>query len=560
MNRASLIAIAVVASLSVACGGSSPDPTGTSAAGQTVVVETSPVETVVGPGKSVRFTAQVTGSADTSVTWSVDETGGGTIDSNGLYTAPAAEGTFHVTAEHSTQENGASKKYAGKSVVHVSKTAVAQPVAVTVSPGTARVPAGGSATFAAAVTNTTNLSVTWSVQPGSNCGSISSSGVYTAPPAGATCTVVATSAADTTKNGSATVTVTTTATQPGGSGPVARPSYNTGVGFFTLNGKLYDANGNEFKIKGTNTAHYDESWSRCTSNCGIPNAKFNVNRTFMPLWSGISNTTVTNVLDRMISQGVVPMPTIAHLDSTYSVATTGSNDVARLNTAVSQWVARAALLKPYERSILINIANEWGPGNSSAWRDAYISAISTLRAAGYLNTIVIDSGYYGQDHRNVVTYGQAVYDADPQHNILFSVHVYGNYGEPSLGIPIAPEDWAHNFALSTSLDALQATGLPVVLGEFGPGRNIGPSPTELTPATVIQFANARNIGWMAWAWDDGGETFFGQTNNKQFSLTAGVPTNGAYPSNTDLTTFGNEVILNPTFGTFVAAQKATIFP
>src|SRR5450755_1846864 len=35
-------------------------------------------------------------------------------------------------------------------------------------------------------------------------------------------------------------------------GKVARPSYNTGKGFFVLNGKLYDANGAEFRIRGVN--------------------------------------------------------------------------------------------------------------------------------------------------------------------------------------------------------------------------------------------------------------------------------------------------------------------
>jgi len=214
MNRQSLIAVAIAALLSTACGGSSSDPSestssnaGGPAAGQTVVVVTAPVETAVEPGKSVQFTAQVTGTTDTSVKWMVDEADGGTVDATGLYTAPATEGTYHVRAEHSSQVSLPSVKGAS-GVVHVKKGAAAQPVAVAVSPSAATLPASGSRSFAAAVTGTTNLSVTWSVQPGSNCGSISAAGVYTAPPAGTTCTVVATSAADTTKSGSATVTVT----------------------------------------------------------------------------------------------------------------------------------------------------------------------------------------------------------------------------------------------------------------------------------------------------------------------------------------------------------------
>jgi mannan endo-1,4-beta-mannosidase len=337
-----------------------------------------------------------------------------------------------------------------------------------------------------------------------------------------------------------------------------RPSYNTGVGFFTLGPRIYDANGVEFKIKGTNTCHYDEAWAWETINAGIPNAKFNVNRIFMPLWSAISESTITGIMDLMVAQSVVPMPTVAFLDSGYTTSTTCSESQANLNTAVSQWVSRSDLFKPYERWMLLNIANEWGPGTSS-WRDSYIAAVASLRAAGYLCPIVVDAGGCGQSYQCIPTYGQAIYDADPQKNIIFSQHIYGVYGEPALGIPLGSPDW-HEIALSTQLDSLQASGLPVMLGEFGPGRNIGPSPTELTPATVIQYANARGIGWLSWAWDDGvGDGWFGLTNAKAFSLTNGAPTNGAYPNNTDLSIHGNECILNPSHGSFFSASPATIF-
>ena len=86
-------------------------------------------------------------------------------------------------------------------------------VSVTVSPGTANVPAGGTQPFMANVQNTSNTAVTWEVNgtPGgtSSVGTISSSGLYTAPlfpPAGGTVTVSAVSQADETKSGSATVT------------------------------------------------------------------------------------------------------------------------------------------------------------------------------------------------------------------------------------------------------------------------------------------------------------------------------------------------------------------
>ena len=89
------------------------------------------------------------------------------------------------------------------------------PVSVTVAPATATVQTGGSQAFTATVINTTNLTVTWQVNgvAGGNSavGTISTSGVYTAPsvvPSPATVTVAAVSVADPTASGSAQVTIT----------------------------------------------------------------------------------------------------------------------------------------------------------------------------------------------------------------------------------------------------------------------------------------------------------------------------------------------------------------
>ncbi len=49
-------------------------------------------------GASQKFQATVSGSTDTAVAWSVQEAGGGTIASDGTYTAPATPGANHVVA------------------------------------------------------------------------------------------------------------------------------------------------------------------------------------------------------------------------------------------------------------------------------------------------------------------------------------------------------------------------------------------------------------------------------------------------------------------------------
>ena len=78
-------------------------------------------------------------------------------------------------------------------------------ISVSISPTTATVISGGTQQFSAQVTNTSNTAVTWSA----TSGTVSTTGLFTAPTVTATktVTVTATSVADNTKSASATVTV-----------------------------------------------------------------------------------------------------------------------------------------------------------------------------------------------------------------------------------------------------------------------------------------------------------------------------------------------------------------
>jgi WD40 repeat protein len=68
---------------------------------------------------------------------------------------------------------------------------------------------GNQFTFVANVTGTANTAVSWAIQEGTSGGSITSSGVYTAPGTDGVFHVIATSQADTTQRQTATVTVAT---------------------------------------------------------------------------------------------------------------------------------------------------------------------------------------------------------------------------------------------------------------------------------------------------------------------------------------------------------------
>ena len=126
-------------------------------------------------------------------------------------TVGSATGQLTITSNSSSN---------GTAVIGLSGTgtAQAQVVAVTVTPKTASTTTGAVQQFAGTVTGTTNTAVTWTTSgtgcSGNTCGTISSSGLYTAPtvvPSPATVTITATSVSDPSKSASATVTVTTPA-------------------------------------------------------------------------------------------------------------------------------------------------------------------------------------------------------------------------------------------------------------------------------------------------------------------------------------------------------------
>jgi uncharacterized repeat protein (TIGR03803 family) len=111
-------------------------------------------------------------------------------------------------------QNETTQQASNAVTAETTNAACVTPPVVSISPTTAQIPVNGVQQFTAAVSNTTNTAVIWSVNglTGGNAtvGTISSSGFYTAPAAApnpATVTVAATSLVDTAVTASATVTI-----------------------------------------------------------------------------------------------------------------------------------------------------------------------------------------------------------------------------------------------------------------------------------------------------------------------------------------------------------------
>jgi hypothetical protein len=175
-------------------------------------ISISPTSAVVSAGNSQQFNAKVTSSLATSVNWMVNGMPGGnptvgTISGNGLYTAPN-----NVSSNSSATVTAAD----GTSQANASVTIVPAPTAVSVSisPTGASVQVGLSQQFAATVSGTTNTAVNWLVSGiaggNSTVGTISSTGLYTAPSSAPASAVIVTaqSVDQSTSLASATVAIT----------------------------------------------------------------------------------------------------------------------------------------------------------------------------------------------------------------------------------------------------------------------------------------------------------------------------------------------------------------
>ena len=168
-----------------ACGG------GGGGSSSKVAISISAPATTVATGATLQFSATVSGSSNTAVTWEVNGAAGGnattgTISSAGLFAAPAnVPSPAVVTVTGVAQADGTKTSSLNITIT----SGGGGSVTVTVTPASTAtepvfVETFATQTFAASVTGTSNTAVTWSIScqvGGSACGAISSTGKYVAP-------------------------------------------------------------------------------------------------------------------------------------------------------------------------------------------------------------------------------------------------------------------------------------------------------------------------------------------------------------------------------------------
>lgn len=216
-KRTGFLSVLAVASMSLvslaACGGGNSGNTGK------VSVTIAPPSASVPVNGQAQFTATVSNTSNTAVTWQVNGTAGGSAATGTIVTdnANSLQGDYTAPASVPSANNGqvtiTAVSQADSSVVSNNATVtITAAQGLQVVPSSTSIPAGTSKTFTAMLNGTADTNVTWQATTpgGGNPGSIDpNTGVYSAPnapPPGNSVTITATDATAG-KSGTAAVTI-----------------------------------------------------------------------------------------------------------------------------------------------------------------------------------------------------------------------------------------------------------------------------------------------------------------------------------------------------------------
>lgn len=261
-----------------------------------------------------------------------------------------------------------------------------------------------------------------------------------------------------------------------------RPPGVASSGFFVNEGQLFDAYGNAFVMRGVNVPSlwYDPpeplepgSPFRYLAYDALESIAGHGANAVRIVWQTEGGTPhlLREIIAQVVHIGMVPMVELHDLTGERSAA-----DLLRMAEYYASDDIRPILID-FEPYLLVNIANEWS-GNLAD----YGPAVALLRQRGINHTLVIDGSGFGQNINSILQAGPLLLDADPQHNLLFSVHMYESFANP--------------LAITSALTRAAELTLPLIVGEFGwvhGGRTID---YEL----IMSEAERLGVGFLAWSW------------------------------------------------------------
>ncbi|KOX31097.1 beta-mannosidase [Saccharothrix sp. NRRL B-16348] len=258
------------------------------------------------------------------------------------------------------------------------------------------------------------------------------------------------------------------------------------AGFTVSNGRLLDANGNDFVMRGVNHAH---TWYADRTTQALKDIKATGANTVRVVlssgdrWTLNTASDVANVISQCKANKLICVLEVH--DTTGYQEQSGAVSLAR---AVEYWKSIQSAMTGQEKYVILNIGNEpWGNTGYTGWTQATKDAITSLRSAGFEHTIMVDAPNWGQDWDNTMRANAAsVFAADPHKNTVFSIHMYGVYNTAA--------------KVNDYLNAFVAAKLPIVVGEFGHDHSDG-NPDE---DTIFATTQALKLGYLAWSWSGNG--------------------------------------------------------
>lgn len=267
----------------------------------------------------------------------------------------------------------------------------------------------------------------------------------------------------------------------------AEDSNNTGAnGFYVEDGKVYDANGNEFIMRGVNHAHTWYKDELDTALSGIADANANVVRIVLSnggQWEKDSESSIEEIISKCKEHDLVAMLEIH--DCTGYGEPEYAPDAVHISTAVDYWIEMKDVLFGEEEYVIINIANE-AFGNdveSDTYVNDYITAINRMRDNGFEHSLVVDGHNWGQDWSNTMRdRAPEIFDADPEKNIIFSIHMYEVYN--------------NEYQVTSYMETFLDHNLPLIVGEFGADHK----GQEVAEDVIMSRAEEYGFGYIGWSW------------------------------------------------------------
>ncbi|MGW2384932.1 cellulase family glycosylhydrolase [Streptomyces sp. NPDC001658] len=263
---------------------------------------------------------------------------------------------------------------------------------------------------------------------------------------------------------------------------VAEPSGTRATGLHISNGRLLEANGNDFVMRGVNHAH---TWypNETQSLADVKALGANTVRVVLAdghRWTANSAADVANVITQCKANRLICVLEVHDTTGYGEEAAAGT-----LDQAADYWIGLKNVLAGQENYIIINIGNEpWGNTNPAGWTAPTIAAIQKLRTAGFQHTIMVDAPNWGQDWQGVMrANAQSVYDADTTGNLIFSIHMYSVFDTAA--------------EITDYLNAFVNAKLPLLIGEFGGPADQWGDPDE---DTMMATAEQLDLGYLAWSW------------------------------------------------------------